>query len=627
MTIPFQSSPEAPSAKHPAFPWGICAGALVASLPNQGNVLLPTAPGGLLVCFDTGHQAAAVNMVETAALSLVDVLPHRGIEVHVIDFAIRKRVQHLATLAPLKQYRLYDNREAATKALEEMESQARFRHHELLTDATPTLSDYNRQSRGFERYRVLLLNLNDFPGDDARNRERFLTLLDAAFDAGIYLLAYVDTDLLAQSSARQDAPPHVWTLLAQRYPQLNLTAAGEGEFQLLPGPYSQPLLDALAAAGRRMAPPMVDLAAVSAFRRELAASNEGQFRDFLRVPVGETPDGRREVDFCLGEKSDCNNAFILGISGSGKTTFLNNLIVGIAERYTSQEVRLFLMDYKAGVEFQDFADHPNCEKIFLDNLDMAAARQLLEHLQAAMNERGELFRTTGAKDIDSYNAKASPRLPRLLLIVDEVQCLLTGDATGRRFQDLLKDVTRRGRAFGVHIILSTQTLINSHVEKDLMSQIALRVAYKLNNEPDCDRIFNYSNTAPRHLDKFEFIYNADSGFREANIRARALPPPKIAERIAAVRARLPAGLALKPQLMKSAPPATSAAEPAAATPAQPAANRAWQTDALSEEHAARLKGEQDTLARFQARQAAGEFPAPASQDFDTSVEKEPPLAT
>lgn len=618
MTSQTSASAEKQSAKHREFPWGISFAAVTGVSPKIGNALLPTAAGGLLIRFDSAHQAAAVNVLETAAMSLVDALPHRAIEIHVIDFAIRKRFQHLSALAPLKQYRLYDNRETAAKAIEDLESLARFRHHELLNDATPTLSDYNRESRGFERYRLLLINLNDFPGEDAKNRERLLSLLDAAFDAGIYVLAYINPDLLAPSAERQNPPPPFWTLLTSRYPQLQLLAGEAHGFAVLPDTHTQPLLDAVAYAGGAVTPPQVDLAAVCQHRRDLATSNEGEFRDFLSVPVGETPDGRHDVLFSLGERSDCNNAFILGISGSGKTTFLNNLIVGIAERYTSEELRLFLMDYKAGVEFQEFSQHPNCEKIFLDNRDIDAARQLLAHLQGAMNERGDLFRAVGAKDIDSYNAKVSPRLPRLLLIVDEVQCLFTNDSTGRQFQDLLKDVTRRGRSFGVHIILSTQTLINATVDKDLMSQIALRIAYKLNNDTDCDRIFNYSNTAPRHLDKFEFIYNADSGYREANVRARALPPPNIVERISAVRARLPAGLALNPEIVRSAEQSTT---PQPIKAARPQSGFAWEADTRSEERAARAQRAEDILAQFRAREAAGEF----SPSTESTAENEPPL--
>jgi hypothetical protein len=605
------------------FPWGWCVGTLVGG-GSMRHALLPTLAGGVLVRFDTGSEGTAVNVLETAALSLVDALPPRAIEVHVIDFSIRKRFQHLAALAPLRQYRIYDNAQAAARALEEFESLARFRHHELLDNATPTLSDYNRQHRGCEPYRLLLLNLNDFPGGDRPQRERLLTLLNAAFDAGIYLLAYVNNDFLTSpASDQKDPPPPLCTLLAGIYPQVFLTAAEEGgvaRFEIVPDRPGRSLLAVAAARGLSLVPPQVDLAALIAHRQALAASNEGQFRDFLGVPVGETLDGRSEVLFSLGAKSNCNHAFLLGISGSGKTTLLNNLIVGIAERYTSEEVRLFLMDYKDGVEFQVFARHPNCEKIFLDNRAVEAASQLLESFRGAIDERGQLFRALSVRDIDNYNAQAVGRLPRLLLIVDEVQCLLTEDAAGRRFNALLKDVVKRGRAFGVHILLATQTLINANLDRDVMSQITLRIAYKLNNDTDCDKIFSYRNTTPRRLDNFEFIYNADSGHPEANVRARALPPPAIAERIAAVLARLPAALRLQPEIIvrewaERTAPASATAPPVSAIP--PASG--WFADPADPERVARNRRNEDILATFLARQAAAQSARDPATDNPTET--------
>lgn len=529
-----------------AFPWGVCVGNLVVSDSVKNNALLPTISGGLIVLSDAPSHRESVNIVETATLSLVDALPHRAIEVHVVDFAIRKRFQRLSALAAIKQYRVYENRQLAANLLEELESLARFRHHELLGDATPTLSEYNRQARGFERYHLLLLNLNDFSRELAGAGERLLNLLDAAFDAGIFLLAYANEDSFLSSDEGKDGASVLLAMLAQRYPQVRVALDGheEPKIQFVRDRNTKSLLNVLKGKGLSIDFPIVDLSAITAHRLAMAASSEGKFKDFLSIPVGETLDGRNEVKFSLGARSDCNSAFMVGISGSGKTTLLNNLIVGIAEQYTSEDIRLYLMDYKDGVEFQVFSEHPNCEKIFLDNRDLDSASRMLNDFRGAIGERGRLFREAGVKDIDGYNdvnekdGERGKRLPRLLLIVDEVQCLLTDNSSGRYFNELLKDVVRRGRAFGVHIILSTQTLINANVDRDLMSQIALRVAFKLNNDTDCEKIFSYSNTAPRYLDKFEFIYNADSGHRESNVRVRSMPPSDISERIRVARSRL-----------------------------------------------------------------------------------------
>ena len=66
----------------------------------------------------------------------------------------------------------------------------------------------------------------------------------------------------------------------------------------------------------------------------------------------------------MGDKSTNLHAFITGVTGSGKTTLLNNIITGIAQKYTSDEIQLYLMDYKDGVEFQVLKIIPIVKKYF-----------------------------------------------------------------------------------------------------------------------------------------------------------------------------------------------------------------------------------------------------------------------
>lgn len=612
------------------FPWGVCIGGLVSDgKQTSGNLLLPTSPGGLLILHDQGGANTAANVIETAVLSIVDALKHKGIEMHVIDYSIRKRFPHLAELAAYRQYRVHDSRDSARKALDDVEALARYRHHELLNGETPTLDSYNEASRGFERYRVLVVNLNDFPQEKSE-REQFLALCDAASDAGIYVVAYSNADLADATDEKQGKP--LPELLAQRYPTLKLTDSG---LEVLEHPSVSVLLACLSAQHRTSALPQINLKQILLRRSQLAEAATDKLKDFLVVPIGISPDGRRDIEFRLGALSECNSAFLVGMSGSGKTTLLNHLILGIAERYGSDELRLYLMDYKDGVEFQVFANHPNVEQIFLDNRDIDAATMLLERFVAAIDERGSLFRSAGVKDIDGWNAQIAlsasverQRLPRLMLMVDEAQRLFTDNAAGRKFNTLLKDVVKRGRAFGVHALLATQTLVNLSIDRDLMSQIALRIAFKLNTDDDCARIFNYNNLAPLRLEKFEFIANPDSGYRDANQRGRSLPylePKEIASRISAIRQQRPAEQCLSPTIVTSGnSSAVTSTEPSpqlsgfkiSETPRQTAGN-SWLSGNSANKNAERNRQHETLLAALKDQLA--DKPAEAPQPTTSPI--------
>jgi hypothetical protein len=204
------------------------------------------------------------------------------------------------------------------------------------------------------------------------------------------------------------------------------------------------------------------------------------------------------------------------------------------------------------VEFQVFAQHPNCEKIFLDNQDVLAATRMLSDFEHEMVRRNAIFKQHGVSNLNAYNALADvEKIPRLLLIIDEVQALFENQQVARTFHAQLVKVTKQGRGPGVHILLSTQSLHGSEISKELLSQMPSRVAFRLDDEYDCEKILSFGNLAAYHLNAFEAIYNTQAGRKRGNQFCRALPSPEIDKRLQAVIEKLPVHLALTPELVES----------------------------------------------------------------------------
>ena len=183
------------------------------------------------------------------------------------------------------------------------------------------------------------------------------------------------------------------------------------------------------------------------------------------------------------------------------------------------------MDYKQGVEFSVFKDHPNCEKLFLDETDFSLAADMIGDFAETITLRPTLLKKApGYTSIEEYNrAFPDTPLPYLVLIIDEVQRLFSGNYQQKDyFIKTLDFVLREGRSYGLHIILATQTLAGSGVDKNLMSQMQLRLSFKLGRQADAETIFGFHNDAPLHLDssRFELIVNTGSGRKEANTICR-----------------------------------------------------------------------------------------------------------
>ena len=101
-----------------------------------------------------------------------------------------------------------------------------------------------------------------------------------------------------------------------------------------------------------------------------------------------------------------------------------------------------------------------------------------------MQSRYKLFRSERAKSISEYNNKVNNknRIPYVLIVLDEYADLTNDPASKKEIESRLKRIAQKGRAAGIHIILTTQyptaEVISSNIRSNLPAQIALRVRSK-----------------------------------------------------------------------------------------------------------------------------------------------------
>ncbi|GAA6970300.1 FtsK/SpoIIIE domain-containing protein [Helicobacter pylori] len=214
-------------------------------------------------------------------------------------------------------------------------------------------------------------------------------------------------------------------------------------------------------------------------------TKSSQFR--VSVPVGWDIN-HKEVCFEIGEAQ--NHTLICGRSGSGKSNFLHVLIQNLAFYYAPNEVQLFLLDYKEGVEFNAYADPAILEHARLvsvaSSVDFGVS--FLSWLDKETKKRDELFKQSGVKDLSAYRKHGE--MPRLIVVIDEFQVLFSDNSLKGResVEQLLNTLLKKGRSYGVHLILATQTMRGSGITS-LMSQIANRIALPMDAE-DSDSVLS-----------------------------------------------------------------------------------------------------------------------------------------
>jgi S-DNA-T family DNA segregation ATPase FtsK/SpoIIIE len=167
---------------------------------------------------------------------------------------------------------------------------------------------------------------------------------------------------------------------------------------------------------------------------------------------------------------------------------------------------------------------------------------VLQRVDAELRRRGDLFRQFGVQDLVGYKkAGGAEPLPRCLLIIDEFQEFFTEE--DRIAQDaamLLDRLVRQGRAFGIHVLLGSQTLGGAYtLARATLGQMTIRIALQC-NEADAFLIMDQDNPAPRLLSRpGEGIYNDAAGAIEGNSPFQAvwLPEQTRDRYLAKIRAR------------------------------------------------------------------------------------------
>ncbi len=236
----------------------------------------------------------------------------------------------------------------------------------------------------------------------------------------------------------------------------------------------------------------------------------------ITVPIGMTEDNQI-INFQLGDGKDVHHALTGGATGKGKTVLLHNIILNAAKLYSPDEVQFILMDYSEGTEFKFYEAFPHLNVLVISG-ETEFGVSVCEHLVDEMSSRGNLFKEAGCSDFTDYRAQSGHLLPRLVVIMDEFQVLLDPQKrSSLKVSNLLEDVARRGRKFGINLILSTQSLGDVDLSTSAQGQLGVRIALAL-PENDCWKLLHGDNMVPSTFTKAgQAVYNAAQGKKEGNV--------------------------------------------------------------------------------------------------------------
>lgn len=212
-------------------------------------------------------------------------------------------------------------------------------------------------------------------------------------------------------------------------------------------------------------------------------------QEFISSPPLTIPFGREvRGEIFFSNLNEMPHLLVAGSTGSGKTVFLNSLIISLLWRNTPENLRFILIDPKR-VEFSPYRVIPHllCSPIVEHQKIIPA----LKWLMGEMERRFGVLQKKGARNIQSYNEKSekSEQLPYIVLIIDELADIMS--TKGKEFESEVVRLAQMSRAVGIHLILATQRpsveVITGLIKANITSRVAFQVASQADSRTILDK--------------------------------------------------------------------------------------------------------------------------------------------
>lgn len=193
---------------------------------------------------------------------------------------------------------------------------------------------------------------------------------------------------------------------------------------------------------------------------------------------------------CFADLARMPHLLVAGSTGTGKTIFLNNLILSLLFRNSPESLRLILVDPKR-VEFSAYRELPHLLTPVI--FDAQKTINVLKWLISEMERRFDVLSGLGSRDIVSYNEKIAKegeeaRLPYIVLIIDELADLMA--ARGREMEVGIVRLAQMARAVGIHLVLATQRpsveVITGLIKANVTSRVTFQVASQVDSRTVLD---------------------------------------------------------------------------------------------------------------------------------------------
>ncbi len=253
--------------------------------------------------------------------------------------------------------------------------------------------------------------------------------------------------------------------------------------------------------------------------RSLIASEKFRMAEMeLPVVLGKTISNENFV----ADLAKMPHLLMAGATGQGKSVGLNAILVSLLYKKHPAEIKFVLVDPKKveltlfnKIERHFLAKLPNEEEAIIT--DVQKVVKTLASLCIEMDQRYDLLKTAGCRNIKEYNAKFVQRrlnpenghryLPYIVLVVDEFADLIM--TAGREVETPIARLAQLARAIGIHLIIATQRPSVNIITGTIKANFPARIAFRVTSRIDSRTILD-SGGAEQLIGRGDMLYSTGS---------------------------------------------------------------------------------------------------------------------
>ncbi|HEV3004450.1 MAG TPA: FtsK/SpoIIIE domain-containing protein, partial [Pirellulales bacterium] len=387
-------------------------------LPVLKQPALVTFPDHSSLLFKGQGKArdAAIGIMQAAMLRLATTIPPGKARFVVVDpIGLGQNFAAFMHLGDFDEQligaRIWTESSQIEQRLADLTEQMEVVIQKYLRNEFETIEAYNEAAGEVaEPFRFLVIA--NFPANFSEAAcRRLLSVVSSGARCGVHTLISVDTKLqLPQGFKLPDLEQHCTNFVWQE----DHYVWKAPEFGRLPLVLDQaPPGDVFTSVVRRVGEAAKDASRVEVPFAVIAPKVEewwtAETRRGIRVALG--PAGATKHQFLELGRGTSQHVLVAGKTGSGKSTLLHTLITNLAITYSPEELELYLIDFKKGVEFKTYATYrlPHARVVSVES-DREFGLSVLQRLDAELRVRGEKFRDAGAQDVNGYRRNTGQQL-------------------------------------------------------------------------------------------------------------------------------------------------------------------------------------------------------------------------